>query len=60
MGFINNSSSGAEIVDRVIVGTAEWSELFSKHDFFIRYKYYLQIIASTGDPNQHVKWYVIS
>ena len=25
---------GALIVDKIIIGTAEWSELFSKHDFF--------------------------
>ncbi|KAF9534602.1 polymerase [Crepidotus variabilis] len=47
---------GAEIVDRVIVGTAEWSELFSKHDFFHRYRYYLQIIASTGNADLQIKW----
>ncbi|KAI0053714.1 poly-A polymerase [Auriscalpium vulgare] len=47
---------GADIVDKVIVGTAQWSELFAKHDFFHKYKYYLQIIASTGDQNLQIKW----
>ncbi|ETW84100.1 hypothetical protein HETIRDRAFT_472544 [Heterobasidion irregulare TC 32-1] len=47
---------GADIVDKVIVGTANWSELFAKHDFFHKYRYYLQIIASTGDPNLQIKW----
>ncbi|KAG2013182.1 polymerase, variant 4 [Coprinopsis cinerea AmutBmut pab1-1] len=47
---------GADIVDRVIVGTAQWSELFAKHDFFHKYRYYLQIIASTGDPDLQNKW----
>ncbi|KAF5333209.1 hypothetical protein D9611_002745 [Ephemerocybe angulata] len=47
---------GADIVDKVIVGTAEWSELFAKHDFFLRYRYYLQITASTGDPELQIKW----
>ncbi|KJA29658.1 hypothetical protein HYPSUDRAFT_31618 [Hypholoma sublateritium FD-334 SS-4] len=47
---------GAEIVDRVIVGTAEWSELFSKHDFFHKYRYYLQVIASTGNSELQTKW----
>ncbi|TFK25979.1 polymerase [Coprinopsis marcescibilis] len=47
---------GADIVDKVIVGTAEWSELFSKHDFFHKYRYYLQIIASTGDQDLQMKW----
>ncbi|KDR84115.1 hypothetical protein GALMADRAFT_236784 [Galerina marginata CBS 339.88] len=47
---------GAEIVDRVIVGTAEWSELFTKHDFFHKYRYYLQVIASTGSYDLQMKW----
>jgi poly(A) polymerase len=50
--------AGNEIVNRVIVGTAEWSQLFAKHDFFHRYRYYLQIIASTNDPDLHIKWCV--
>ncbi|KAF8659131.1 hypothetical protein AX16_001901 [Volvariella volvacea WC 439] len=49
-------SRGAEIVDRVIVGTAQWSELFAKHDFFHKYRYYLQVTASTGDPDLQIKW----
>ncbi|KAJ7130989.1 poly-A polymerase [Mycena filopes] len=32
----------ADIVDKVIVGKAAWSELFSKHDFFHKYRYYLK------------------
>ncbi len=41
-----------------MIGTAEWSELFQKHDFFHRYHNYLQVIASTGDPATQLKWYV--
>ncbi|KAH9970107.1 Poly(A) polymerase central domain-containing protein [Lactifluus volemus] len=40
----------------VIAGIAEWSELFTKHDFFHKYRYYLQIIASTGDHELQIKW----
>ncbi|EGO02397.1 hypothetical protein SERLA73DRAFT_120990 [Serpula lacrymans var. lacrymans S7.3] len=47
---------GADIVDKVIVGTAEWSELFAKHDFFHKYRYYLQVIASTGSADLQIKW----
>ncbi|KAK0190467.1 poly-A polymerase [Armillaria mellea] len=46
----------SEIVDRVFVGTASWSELFAKHDFFHKYRYYLQVIASTGDAELQIKW----
>lgn len=57
-GFKSQLYAGNEIVNRVIVGTAEWSQLFAKHDFFHRYRYYLQIIASTNDPDLHIKWCV--
>ncbi|KAJ7731627.1 Poly(A) polymerase central domain-containing protein [Mycena metata] len=48
--------SGAEIVDKVITGAASWSELFSKHDFFHRYRNYIQVVALTRDPQQQIKW----
>jgi hypothetical protein len=48
----------AGIVDRIAVGQAEWSELFQPHDFFTRYRYYLQIIASSGSAELQLKWYV--
>lgn len=47
---------GSEIVDRVIIGKADWSELFAKHDFFHKYRYYLQIVASTRSPDLQIKW----
>ncbi|KAF7332675.1 Poly polymerase pla1 [Mycena kentingensis (nom. inval.)] len=47
---------GADIVDRVIVGKATWAELFAKHDFFHKYRYYLQVIASTGNADLQLKW----
>lgn len=47
---------GAEIVDRIFLGKAQWSELFEKHDFFHKYKYYLQVIASSGSADLQLKW----
>ncbi len=58
LGYGSNTSLGADIVDKVIVGSADWSELFAKHDFFHKYRYYLQIIASTGDHDLQIKWYI--
>lgn len=53
-----DGSLGADIVDKVIIGTAQWSELFAKHDFFHKYRYYLQITASAGDAELQMKWSV--
>lgn len=47
---------GAELVDRIMVGSAEWSELFAGHDFFHKYKYYLQVVASSGSADLQLKW----
>ncbi|ODQ45343.1 hypothetical protein PICMEDRAFT_17807 [Pichia membranifaciens NRRL Y-2026] len=34
-----------------------WSDLFVKHDYFYRYKYYLTVITSTrGKYEDHIKW----
>ncbi|KZT42918.1 Poly(A) polymerase [Sistotremastrum suecicum HHB10207 ss-3] len=46
----------AEIVDQVMVDKAQWSQLFAKHDFFHKYRYYLQITASSGDADTQIKW----
>lgn len=51
--------SGSEVVDKIVIGTSEWSELFVKHDFFDKYRYYLQIIASTGNADLQLKWCVV-
>lgn len=46
----------AETVDKVVVGSASWKDLFRKHDFFHKYKYYLQVIASSGSTDLQLKW----
>ncbi|KAJ7263681.1 polymerase [Mycena haematopus] len=47
---------GADTVNKIVAGTATWSELFSKHDFFHRYRNYIQVIALTRDPQLQMKW----
>jgi poly(A) polymerase len=41
-------------------GKLPWSALFAKHDFFLRYKYYLAITAASKSPETQVKWYALS
>jgi poly(A) polymerase len=42
-----------------MVGTAKWTELFAKHDFFHRYKYYLQVIVSSDSIDDQRTWLVL-
>lgn len=46
----------ANIVDRIMIGSASWPELFEKHDFFTRYKYYLQVLASSSTAESQLSW----
>ncbi|KAI9142151.1 Poly(A) polymerase central domain-containing protein [Paraphysoderma sedebokerense] len=46
----------ADFVDKVVIGAGEWSDLFAKHDFFHRYRYYLQVIASSDSAERQLKW----
>ena len=47
----------AEISEKIMKGRLPWSALFVKHDFFLRYKYYLAITAASKSPETQVKWY---
>lgn len=48
---------GSEIMNDIINSKKQWSDLFIKHNFFYKYKFYLTIIAATrGDSEQHLKW----
>jgi poly(A) polymerase len=48
---------GTELMQDIISHKKTWADLFVKHDFFFKYKFYLTIVASTrGDDEQHLKW----
>ncbi|KAK9382244.1 Poly(A) polymerase central domain-containing protein [Kockiozyma suomiensis] len=50
-------SRGAVIMDDIMIGKKPWTDLFAKHDFFHRYKYYLAVYASSkGTAEQQLKW----
>ncbi|GMM30427.1 polynucleotide adenylyltransferase [Martiniozyma asiatica (nom. inval.)] len=55
--ILQEMTRASEIMEDVVNGVKQWSDLFAKHDYFYRYKYYLTIIASTkGTYEDHVKW----
>lgn len=39
----------AGIVDRVMIGSASWNDLFQENIFFQRYEHYIQVIVSADD-----------
>ncbi|KZT50427.1 Poly(A) polymerase [Calocera cornea HHB12733] len=52
----NELRRGSVIVEKVIQAGEPWSNLFEKHDFFHMYRYYLQIIVTSGNQDMHHKW----
>ena len=46
----------ADIVERIALKSAPWSDLFVRHDFFRKYKYYLQIVAASQTQDIQLKW----
>lgn len=48
---------GIEITNDIFTNKKTWGDLFKKHNFFYKYKYYLTITAATkGNDEQHLKW----
>ena len=44
------------IVDNIMQGKDTWNSLFQKDDFFHKYKHYLQVVASSDNAEDHIKW----
>jgi len=48
---------GGNITDMVMLGKAQWKELFAKHTFFTSgYKYYLSVISASTDEEEQRSW----
>ncbi|KAJ1963448.1 polynucleotide adenylyltransferase [Dimargaris xerosporica] len=45
-----------DVVDDIILGKAKWEDLFQKHDFFTRYRNYIQVIASSDSQERQLVW----
>ncbi|KAI9482880.1 MAG: Poly(A) polymerase central domain-containing protein [Benjaminiella poitrasii] len=45
-----------DIVERIMIGTGKWEELFVESDFFQNYNHYLQIVASSYSPQTQLQW----
>lgn len=52
----NELKRGSDIVEKIIQAGEPWANLFEKHDFFHMYRYYLQIIITSGSQDMHHKW----
>ncbi|ODV83659.1 hypothetical protein CANARDRAFT_177589 [[Candida] arabinofermentans NRRL YB-2248] len=55
--ILKEMQRGLEIMNDIQFGKQSWNDLFQKHDFFYRYKFYLNIITATRDSYEnHLKF----
>lgn len=47
--ILDEFSKGIETMNEIVKGTKTWKDLFIKHDFFYKYKFYLTVIVATKD-----------
>ncbi|KAJ1980972.1 polynucleotide adenylyltransferase [Dimargaris verticillata] len=45
-----------DVVDDIMLDKAKWEDLFQKHDFFTRYRNYIQVIASSDSQDRQLIW----
>jgi len=54
--MIQECRRAAEVVGLIFDEGMSWSALFEKHDFFNRYRYYIQVVAAANNPENMKKW----
>jgi poly(A) polymerase len=54
--MIEQFKEASELVAKIMVGEYGWDNLFVHHDFFSRYRHYLQIVAASKTKEQQLKW----
>ncbi|KAF8925036.1 polynucleotide adenylyltransferase [Dissophora ornata] len=54
--ILSELKDAAELVNKIMVERIPWANLFTKDDFFSRYRHYLQVIASSDSEERHLRW----
>lgn len=55
--ILDEFKRGVEIMGQISMNKSNWSELFTRHTFFHKYKFYLCTVAATQGPHEeHITW----
>ena len=55
--ILSEFQRGIEVMNGINSGSKSWSDLFERHDFFFKYKFYLCIVAATkSNYEEHLKY----
>lgn len=56
--ILQELTRGSNIMKSILEGEKSWSDLFARHDFFHRYRFYLCVVAATSESaEEHHKWH---
>lgn len=56
--ILSELERGSQVLNQINLDKSTWSDLFQRHDFFFKYKFYLCIVMATDstDEEEHHKW----
>lgn len=55
--ILSELERGIQITNDIFTSKKTWADLFQRHTFFHKYKFYLTVMAATnGESEQHLKW----
>lgn len=54
--MLGEMRKAGDMMDQIVSNKTTWKELFTKHNFFYRYKYYLCIVAGAKTADQMLSW----
>lgn len=55
--ILSEFKRGIQVTNDIFSSKRNWGDLFQKHDFFHKYKFYLTVTTTTrGSDEQHLKW----
>ncbi|KAK9510067.1 hypothetical protein O3M35_004933 [Rhynocoris fuscipes] len=49
-------NDGLSITDDILIGKASWDKLFEAPNFFLKYKHFIVLMASSGNGEEQLEW----
>ena len=56
MKVITNAlKDGMEVMDKIMIGNAEWDKLFEEPNFFLKYRHFIVLLVSSDSSDDHLE-----
>lgn len=54
--IIDEFKGGMEITDEIMLGKAQWSQLFTAPNFFTKYRHFIVLLVISNNAEDHLEW----